>query len=162
MEFRSTDGLITYIRQAFSVKCDSTLGVTSGCFDILHPLHVMYLQKCKAECDILIVLTDSDVLVLDNKSKATVFNQDDRAFMLGSLYCVWASCVMNSLFDLASLLTNSVDRFSKVKLFRNSSTIYSTPCIKVSGVELVVIPDVNIFESTTSLINHIIKNCKTT
>lgn len=44
------------------------VGVTSGCFDLLHFYHLRYLERCRALCDFLIVGVDSDILVHANKT----------------------------------------------------------------------------------------------
>ena len=43
------------------------VGMTSGCWDLLHASHLYYLDRCKEQCDRLIVGVDSDQLVKDNK-----------------------------------------------------------------------------------------------
>lgn len=39
------------------------LGFTNGCFDLLHPGHVQYLEDCRALCDFLILGLNSDASV---------------------------------------------------------------------------------------------------
>lgn len=34
---------------------DKKIGLTSGCFDLIHYYHLRYLERCKANCDLLIV-----------------------------------------------------------------------------------------------------------
>ena len=47
--------------QIFSLLFANRLvGVTTGCFDLLHEGHTMCLQWCKKQCDILIVCINSD------------------------------------------------------------------------------------------------------
>jgi D-beta-D-heptose 7-phosphate kinase/D-beta-D-heptose 1-phosphate adenosyltransferase len=38
---------------------------TNGCFDLLHPGHVHYLEKAKAEGDVLVVALNSDLGCVD-------------------------------------------------------------------------------------------------
>lgn len=52
--------------QAFLVafpKRPPVLGFTNGCFDLLHPGHVQYLEDCRALCDFLILGLNSDASV---------------------------------------------------------------------------------------------------
>ena len=52
--------------QAFQAACPKlppVLGFTNGCFDLLHPGHVQYLEDCRALCDFLILGLNSDASV---------------------------------------------------------------------------------------------------
>ena len=63
--------------------------VTNGCFDILHPGHVHYLQQAKALGDRLIVLVNSDASVSRLKGPQRPVNPlEDRMAMLAALECV--------------------------------------------------------------------------
>lgn len=66
-----------------------TIVVVGGCFDILHPGHVIFLEKAKKEGDILIVLLESDEKVRKLKGIGRpIHNQKERAMVLKSLKCV--------------------------------------------------------------------------
>jgi rfaE bifunctional protein nucleotidyltransferase chain/domain len=59
---------------------------TNGCFDLLHPWHVEYLQKSKALGDRLIVGINSDASVKRLKGiSRPINNQEDRKIMLLAL-----------------------------------------------------------------------------
>ena len=47
---------------AFPIR-PSRLGFTNGCFDLLHPGHVQYLDDCRALCDFLVLGLNSDASV---------------------------------------------------------------------------------------------------
>jgi D-beta-D-heptose 7-phosphate kinase/D-beta-D-heptose 1-phosphate adenosyltransferase len=49
--------------QAAFPKRPPVLGFTNGCFDLLHPGHVQYLEDCRALCDFLILGLNSDASV---------------------------------------------------------------------------------------------------
>jgi D-beta-D-heptose 7-phosphate kinase/D-beta-D-heptose 1-phosphate adenosyltransferase len=62
---------------------------TNGCFDILHPGHVRYLQQAKALGDRLVVLVNSDESVKRLKGPERPVNTlDHRMEMLAALECV--------------------------------------------------------------------------
>ena len=62
---------------------------TNGCFDILHPGHVRYLQQAKALGDRLVVLVNSDASVQRLKGPERPVNKlDHRMEMLAALECV--------------------------------------------------------------------------
>jgi len=67
--------------------------LTNGCFDILHPGHVRYLQQAKALGDRLIILVNDDASVARLKGPERPINDlATRAEMLSALACVdWVS-----------------------------------------------------------------------
>ncbi len=69
---------------------------TNGCFDLLHPGHVLYLEAARALGDTLVVglNTDRSVRALKGEERPLV-GQDDRALVLAGLTSVDAV----TLFD---------------------------------------------------------------
>ena len=66
-----------------------TICFTNGCFDILHPGHIKYLDQAKALADILIIGLNSDSSVKKLKGpERPINNQNDRALLLSALYFV--------------------------------------------------------------------------
>jgi D-beta-D-heptose 7-phosphate kinase/D-beta-D-heptose 1-phosphate adenosyltransferase len=62
---------------------------TNGCFDIIHPGHIDYLNKAKACGDVLIVGLNSDDSVKRLKGdKRPILNEEERAFILSNLKAV--------------------------------------------------------------------------
>ena len=69
---------------------------TNGCFDIMHPGHVTYLEQARSLGDALIVALNSDTSVRALKgAKRPILLEADRALLLAALECV--DCV--TLFD---------------------------------------------------------------
>jgi len=63
--------------------------LVGGCFDILHPGHVIFLEKAKKVGDILFVLLESDEKVKKIKgANRPIHNQKMRAKVLSVLCCV--------------------------------------------------------------------------
>src|SRR3990167_9728836 len=63
--------------------------LAGGCFDILHPGHVIFLEKAKKTGDILVVLLESDQKVKELKGiNRPVHTQIDRAQVLFALRAV--------------------------------------------------------------------------
>ncbi len=59
---------------------------TNGCFDILHPGHVSYLEKASRMGDVLVVGLNSDLSVKAIKGKGRPINKErDRAYVLSAL-----------------------------------------------------------------------------
>jgi len=61
--------------------------LTSGCFDLLHPGHVEFLQQAAAYGS-LHVSVGSDATITSLKRRPTVQNETERLFMVQSLACV--------------------------------------------------------------------------
>ena len=62
---------------------------TNGCFDIIHPGHITYLNQAKKLGDVLIVGINSDASVARLKGpNRPINNQVDRKFVLENLRCV--------------------------------------------------------------------------
>ncbi len=65
------------------------LGITNGCFDLLHRGHVEYLNKAREAVDALLVLVNSDASIRQVKGPSRpVIREDDRVYMLASLEAV--------------------------------------------------------------------------
>ncbi len=69
---------------------------TSGCFDILHAGHVMYLEQAKEHGDILIVLLNSDKSVKELKGdERPIVPEDERAQVIAGLQSVDYVCIFD-------------------------------------------------------------------
>ena len=67
----------------------SRVGLTNGCFDLLHVGHVRYLQEARSEVDALIVAVNSDASVRALKGPARpIVTEWQRAEVLAALECV--------------------------------------------------------------------------
>lgn len=63
--------------------------LTGGCFDVIHPGHIVFLQKAKKAGDRLIVLLESDENIKKIKGiNRPVHNQNQRAKVLSALSTV--------------------------------------------------------------------------
>lgn len=71
-----------------------TVVVTNGCFDLLHPGHVAYLEAARSQGDLLLVGLNSDDSVRQLKGPDRPLNSEaDRARLLAALEAVDAVCV---------------------------------------------------------------------
>jgi D-beta-D-heptose 7-phosphate kinase/D-beta-D-heptose 1-phosphate adenosyltransferase len=62
---------------------------TNGCFDLIHPGHIRYLQEARRLGDALIVALNSDRSVRELKGeKRPILNQNERAEVMAALNCV--------------------------------------------------------------------------
>ena len=60
----------------------------SGTFDLLHAGHVLFLEDCKSQGDILVVGVGSNKIVKSYKNKTPIINESVRLKMLDSLKVV--------------------------------------------------------------------------
>lgn len=61
----------------------------SGVFDLLHPGHVTFLEACRAEGDILVVMVGDDESVRAYKGEGRpILSHDVRVAMVNALKCV--------------------------------------------------------------------------
>lgn len=62
---------------------------TNGCFDLLHPGHVRFLEKARSLGDLLVVALNSDASVRRIKGRSRpVLSQHERAEIMSALGCV--------------------------------------------------------------------------
>ncbi|HTV39026.1 MAG TPA: adenylyltransferase/cytidyltransferase family protein [Candidatus Sulfotelmatobacter sp.] len=82
-------------RRAFRAS-GKKLAVTNGCFDILHPGHVTYLEAARSLGDGLLVGINGDEATRQLKGpNRPVNSQDDRAAVLAALESVSAVCIFS-------------------------------------------------------------------
>lgn len=64
------------------------VGFTTGVFDLFHIGHLNLLERCKEQCEYLIVAVCGDDYVTQVKHKTPVFSEEDRIRIIGALKCV--------------------------------------------------------------------------
>jgi len=65
---------------------NKTVVLAGGCFDILHPGHIAFIEKAKEKGDILIILLESDEKIKRTKGEnRPIHVQQERAMMVQAL-----------------------------------------------------------------------------
>ena len=64
------------------------VGFTTGVFDLFHVGHLNLLERCKEQCDYLIVAVCGDDYVRGVKKKEPVYPEAERMRIIGALKCV--------------------------------------------------------------------------
>ena len=64
------------------------IGFTAGVFDLFHVGHLNLLERCKEQCNYLIVAVCDDKYVRDVKKKEPVIPLMDRVRIISALKCV--------------------------------------------------------------------------
>ncbi len=67
-------------------KDNKKIVLAGGCFDIIHPGHILFLEAAKKEGDILILLLESDESIEKRKGKGRPINsQKNRQIVVSSI-----------------------------------------------------------------------------
>ena len=130
---------------------------TNGCFDLLHPGHVLYLQDTKKLGDYLIIAINTDNSVHRLKGeKRPIFSEQERAEILSGLSCVDFVCLFDeeTPFEIISYL--KPDILAKGGDY-NLNTIVGRDVVEANGGKVVVIPFVE-NKSTTNIVQKILSN----
>ena len=130
---------------------------TNGCFDLLHPGHVRYLQQARALGDALIVALNSDRSVRELKgSSRPILKQDERAEVMAALACV----DFVTIFDeptprelIAALLPNILVKGGDWSI----DTIIGRDEVEAAGGQVLSLPFVD-GVSTSDVIARILQN----
>lgn len=127
---------------------------TNGCFDLLHPGHLDYLQKAGALGDVLIVGLNDDDSIRRLKGSARPVNPlPDRTIMLAALRAVDMVVSFTEDTPLKLIKTLMPDVLVKGGDYQ-PDTIAGAREVRENGGEVVVIPLVD-GHSTSSLIERI-------
>ena len=142
-----------YLQQKREDNPSFKVGLTSGCYDLFHFYHVLYLERCRRLCDFLIVGIDSDRLVKETKGeKRPVFGEFHRLRIVEALKHVDIAFIMDNLGDFY----NVSEKMKVDKIFKNQ-TFKSEEVIGRIDAEIVTIPDVEELTSTSEFIKKIIQ-----
>lgn len=131
--------------------------LVGGCFDVLHPGHVIFLEKAKQAGDILIVLLESDKKVRELKGvKRPVHTQKERALVLSSLRSVDKVIPLPYMKDEKSydrlILKIKPDIIAATK--GDSNIIHHQRAAKLSGAKIKIVTKVIGNHSTSNILER--------
>lgn len=134
-----------------------TVGLTNGCFDILHIGHVTSLNKARQHCDKLIIALNSDTSVGRLKGKGRpVHDVDARAGVLAGLRAVDAIVVFEEDTPLRVIQALMPDKLFKGKDYTIETVIGAQEVIDQGGE--VILIDFVAGHSTSNLIQAMTKD----
>jgi len=128
---------------------------TNGCFDLLHPGHVLYLKDTKKLGDYLILALNTDASVHRLKGESRpIFSENERAEILSGLECVDFVCFFDddTPFEIINYLKPDV--LAKGGDYSLDS-IVGRDIVEANGGKVVVIPFVE-NKSTTNIVQKIL------
>ena len=124
------------------------LGVTNGCFDLLHKGHIYSLKQAKKLCNTLIVLLNSDVSVKKLKGKnRPIQNQNIRRKNLLKTKYVDRVIIFNQLTPFKNIKKIKPDVIFKGNDYKNKKIIGKKYVLNYGGKVILL---------------KILKNCSTT
>jgi len=129
---------------------------TNGCFDLLHPGHITYLNDAKDLGDILILGLNDDASIQRLKGDSRPINPlHDRAIMLAALKCMDAVVAFSEDTPLNLISALKPDVLVKGGDY-SVDTIVGAQEILQAGGEVQVIPFLDGY-SSTALIQRIVQ-----
>lgn len=133
--------------------------LTNGCFDIMHPGHLMYLQKAKSKGDVLWVALNSDCSVQMLKGPMRpIFNQEERAYSLASLWFIDGITIFYKQQLTDEILALKPDLYVKAGDYTlETLNREEYAALQKVGAQIEFLPFV-LGYSTTSIIEKILKN----
>ncbi len=147
------DGLVESMQKARS--SGEKIVLTNGCFDILHPGHVHYLQQAKALGNRLVVLVNSDASVKRLKGHGRPVNAlGHRMAMLEALECVDWVAAFDEDTPRDAICKLLPDVLVKGGDYSDITTIAGHDCVIAHAGEVRVLNFVEGF-STTGIIESI-------
>jgi len=84
-------------------KKGRTIGLITGCFDVLHIGHVQLFEFAKSRVDLLVVGIDNDKTIkLSKGDDRPLFNQDERASVLSALSAIDYVFIVDDVYKYGS------------------------------------------------------------
>lgn len=129
------------------------IGMTNGCFDLLHPGHVASLEHARGQADCLVVGVNSDRSVEALKGRMPIIGEQDRAEMLASLMCVDFVVIFDDV-SVAGLVERVAPDVLVKSAQYNTDQVVGHEIVEAKGGRIVLAPEKGSY-STTSLIARI-------
>ena len=132
---------------------------TNGCFDVLHPGHILHLQQARQEGDVLVVALNSDESVRQLKGPGRpVFTEQERATVLAALEPVDYVIVFDTLRVTGIIEAIKPDIYVKGGGYRvETLDSEEREVLERCGTQIMILPEIAGF-STTGVIERMRDN----
>lgn len=146
------------------VSSIETIGLVSGGFNLFHPGHGWLLEQARGMCDILIVAVGSDYLIMKQKKRPLIVDEQQRLYMVKNFKGV-DEAILEDPKDPPKNLKRIVDKYKPDYYFTSSdspNTEKYKALFKKHGTKIVRLDRYNngIYNISTSEIIRRIKNAK--
>ena len=133
---------------------------TNGCFDIIHPGHILHLQQARQEGDVLVVALNSDQSIRQLKGPdRPVFNQQERATVLAALEPVDYITIFDTPRVTSIIQAIRPDVYVKGGDYTLDTLVpEERQLLEQCGTKIVILPEIGSF-STTGVIERVRNNC---
>jgi D-glycero-beta-D-manno-heptose 1-phosphate adenylyltransferase len=140
-------------------KKNKTVVFTNGCFDLLHPGHVRYMQMARDLGNVLILALNSDraVKILKGESRP-ILKENERAEVMAALACVDYVMIFDDISPRETIATLLPDILVKGGDW-GVSEIIGREEVEAAGGKVMSLPFVE-GVSTTEIIARIVKGIK--
>ena len=148
---------MTYIFKINKWKKNYKVGITNGCFDLLHKGHIFSLKQCKKYCDKLVVLLNSDKSVRKLKGmNRPIENEKLRKKKLLNLKFVDHVIIFNEMTPFKMIKLLKPDFLFKGSDYRNKKII-GKKYVKSYGGKIKILKNLKGISTTKILKNLDIK-----
>ena len=149
----------SHLEDFLKIKTFDNIGLTSGCFDILHEGHIKNLKKCKKNCDNLFVCLSSDEQIKRLKGESRPINNlYDRINMLINYEFIDYIILYDEINDeFESELDNIMNIIQPYLWFKGSDYKKDEILKKHPNLKNIQLFNLVDGKSTTNIINKIIK-----
>jgi D-beta-D-heptose 7-phosphate kinase/D-beta-D-heptose 1-phosphate adenosyltransferase len=136
-----------------------TIVFTNGCFDLLHPGHVRYLQQARNLGDALIVALNSDRAVQELKGDSRpILKESERTEVVAALSCVDYVIVFDDISPLKTIATILPDILVKGGDW-GTDQIIGAKEVTIAGGQVLSLSYIEGI-STSEIIDRIVKSCR--
>ncbi len=146
-----------HLEDLLKIKKFKNIGLTSGCFDILHIGHYNNLKECKNNCEILFICLSSDKQIKELKGNERPINSiEDRIRLLTTMNCIDYIILYDEIDNYNEKeLDNIINILNPSVWFKGSD--YNVNDIKKKHPQLkkIILFDNIKNKSTTNIINKI-------
>ena len=155
---RAEDRIVSLAEATMAAKLAKaagyTVGVTNGCFDLLHRGHQVLFEGAAAECDFLIALVNDDLSVRRCKGPGRpIVPQDERFAMVAATAGVDIVCDFST--NTPELQIRQLDPDVVIKgICTDVETIPGADFVKANGGRVVIVPDK--IDGTTRIVERIL------
>lgn len=139
---------------------NKTIGLTNGCFDVIHKGHIHSLRESKKQCDILFVILNSDNSIKElSKLKRKPDNrpyqdQENRIEVLSSIKYV-DYIILNDCYNCAiQIIAIGPDVYCKSEEYKNNQDPLELQALNITKSDIYWIPMIESNHST-DIINKI-------